>query len=233
MRANDFFAKLCRQNTGSHICDSGMAYGYHYEKPLPKIPVSLSVYKNEISATISTPHFLSDAYRYLRSETQKFIRFAKTQDHGWLGCLDAYAEKLGLKIETINTYNEDNDLDQTLQISFLYSNDISDPELIFIQSHNGCDVRGGYTQPVCVEPIGDIVWSFVASFYISDGVDQNGEPLTDDQKLALGEEWYSGYHSWPTGKLNADIERVIEHDQTSAKIKLKTGETVIVHPTLY
>jgi hypothetical protein len=45
---------------------------------------------------------------------------------------------------TINTYNDECSLSQTLQ--FIYA-EVDGEEFVLLQVHGGCDVRGGYTAP--------------------------------------------------------------------------------------
>jgi len=55
----DWWGAFCRQNTGRSFLDSGGAYGYKYEQPVPKSPLSLEVANGAPSYwSISTPHFL-------------------------------------------------------------------------------------------------------------------------------------------------------------------------------
>ena len=52
-------------------------------------------------------------------------------------------ERFGQEAECINSYNGDCDLSQTIQ--FVHVGDIYDNDMIALSIHNGCDVRGGYT----------------------------------------------------------------------------------------
>ena len=73
---------------------------------------------------------------------------------GWLSKLEdedgnpLYGESAGIygngEPFSINTYNEENLLDQTLQYMY-FSNEKG--EFIILQVHGGADVRGGYTKP--------------------------------------------------------------------------------------
>jgi hypothetical protein len=53
---------------------------------------------------------------------------------------------------TFNTYNWDSDLSQVLQGSWI---DIGGQQYLLLQIHNGCDVRGGYTDAKLFVPVDD------------------------------------------------------------------------------
>ncbi|MFA5758528.1 MAG: hypothetical protein WC942_04040 [Clostridia bacterium] len=66
----------------------------------------------------------------------------------WLANTEEYGEPSGIYGEgdplCVNTYNEQNSLDQTLQFVYFTNNAGS---FIILQVHGGADVRGGYTTP--------------------------------------------------------------------------------------
>ena len=56
---------------------------------------------------------------------------------------DYMSMRHGKEARTINTYNGECDLSQTIQ--FVYVGDTYDCDVIALSIHNGADVRGGYT----------------------------------------------------------------------------------------
>jgi len=61
-----WWVKLCRQNTGTHFLDSGMAYGYRYNspyKPEEADPITIQFWDaKEAAAYINLPHFLTELF---------------------------------------------------------------------------------------------------------------------------------------------------------------------------
>ncbi len=240
----DYFAKAFRHNTGRALCDSGDAYGRHYDKPMPKASdptVTLDIWRNEVSATISTPHFLS---AWLEVDVGLQDRFtAWAAEHPDLSWFEAGAEfcESELHLEQLargNPYNNENDLSQVFVYEVWAAKENSrdwfyrHDALVLIYAHTGCDVRGGYAYPLlCRGRAHDYIMPMCCSagFYVAEGR-RDGEALASDEAQALDEVWQTGYSSCPSYRLNQDIERVFHHtwDKTNdtVVVKLKTGELV-------
>lgn len=151
-------------STGSALCDSGDAYGRHWEKNKKK---SIEDFENEpavtvdewnrenwedssdIALTVSLYHHLNEslelddtcnAFNELPCEDWDSDVYGTSQNQiEWL------TEK-GFKIgDSWNSYNGESNLSQVVQgTNVTNENDISN-EYILLQIHQGCDVRGGYT----------------------------------------------------------------------------------------
>ena len=101
---------------------------------------------------------------------------------------------------TVNTYNEENLLDQTLQFVYFI---IDRQDYVVLQVHGGCDVRGGYTDPQVFECNGN---SELAIFdYARAGLGCDGESQLDDSqcflpgvKGVIDKADAEQYHSWYT-----------------------------------
>jgi len=149
--------EMARENTESHFLDSGLIYGYQYERPIPEHPITISIdeYIEEdgevsysIDATISTIHFLSsvldDEIPDLDKQFQAFLD-ADTQGTFWLALMEDFVDSLQPDdVIADNTYNYDTHLDQDFQfIMFAYDSEW----YVALSTHNGCDIRGGYSRP--------------------------------------------------------------------------------------
>lgn len=153
--AHDKIFEMVRENTGSHMLDSGGAYGYIYNSPISKDGL---IWDDWMGYSISLPHFL-DAFLSFNENTDKFNEILdnhiKTVDnnsyfedaHDIVGVIKVLAEKEGVDFRAhsvYNTCNYENDLDQVYQAQhFRYDGET----YIIFMSHNGCDVRGGYSRP--------------------------------------------------------------------------------------
>jgi hypothetical protein len=154
---------MFKENTGTHLLDSGGAYGRNWERnqgrDLNKIPeaigeFSISSGKLEVSVTIDAYHWLLERLWYDADMQRKFKRFcdrAKNRDSRYLELMEEFPnfmKERGHRVSnvyTVNTYNGECALSQTLQFTTF---DLDSVEYVLLQVHGGCDVRGGYTAPV-------------------------------------------------------------------------------------
>jgi len=88
----------------------------------------------------------------LQKAFDKFSELPENERVGYLALMEDFAEKIapqhGFKFNgTSNTYNYENLLSQVLQYTWLTKDDDEYDTYIMLQTHNGCDVRGGYTAP--------------------------------------------------------------------------------------
>jgi hypothetical protein len=154
---HDRIWNMARKNTGSHFLDSGRAYGYIYDTPIAE--EGLYRRPGDIRYLISTPHWLEnilaitdDSERY-NEMLQKII--AEGDNDSYLDDVDELITNLrneGHRVEAVwkdNTYNHDNDFNQEFQFTIFKVD--RDKNMIAVQTHNGCDVRGGYPGPQVFE----------------------------------------------------------------------------------
>jgi len=153
--------KMFTENTGKHLCDSGGAYGRHWEKNqgvnFENTPFGSTEFwarNNELDLCItkSSYHFLNENLEYDEEMGQKLKDFIETYDENasWHEVSQAFAEEMHddsgdfNEPNIVNTYNHESLLDQVLEYRvFHYEND----DYVVLQIHQGCDVRGGYTKP--------------------------------------------------------------------------------------
>lgn len=169
----DVVAAMLRENTGRHMLDSGGAYGRNWERnqlrnfaaePEASLHVHTGKYPT-IDVTLSVYHFMVNRLRFAADWQARFDTFAEQpdqKDESWLAVMDAFVESLteaghdvgsgiGGEPLTVNTYNHESLLSQTLQYVYLTVDDV---QLAIVQVHGGCDVRGGYTAPKLFRAVG-------------------------------------------------------------------------------
>ena len=163
----EHFARLCRTNTGSHFLDSGGAYGYHYQKPLPKendnpVTLRLGYSREEVECSLSLAHVLyafcknTPEIESLQAEFEAFAKLPENEEESWLANIEEFLEshECVSEVHTFNSYNGDSDLDQVLQGIFFTLHVCGEKHgraCIAVQPHCGCDVRGGYPKPELYE----------------------------------------------------------------------------------
>jgi len=172
----DKLAEMLQENTGRSILDSGgeqqpdgsfrYGYGRHWERnqgvdleaqPEGQLEFWLRGEEADILATVNVYHFLKDRLEYNEELDDRYREFAEHEGvELWLPSAEAFVESLdgagGIYGEgdpvTVNTYNGEDLLSQTIQ--YVYWCD-DDGAHVLLQIHGGCDVRGGYTDPVAFD----------------------------------------------------------------------------------
>ena len=168
----EFWQTLVRQNTGSHMLDSGKFYGYQYERDNVTNPINV----DEDSAYMSLAHWLDgmfvpnakwqnridnmvdeDGYscKYSMDDVFTWIKSAQTGKNKKLR--KKYADWKHTAPDY--TYGGESDLDQEVIVSYLYNTD-TDEIVALVQSHNGCDARGGFSSVVACEVRDDIIGEY-------------------------------------------------------------------------
>ena len=147
---------MLQQNTGEALCDSGGVYGRHWErnakrtqKDFENEPVVSG--NKEDGETISVYHYLTeeaglslddlcDEYNNLKCDAfDSDIYGVSKKQKKWL-------DKKGFKVvNDFNSYNDECYLSQVIQGTYITDRDNDDANYVLLQIHQGCDVRGGYT----------------------------------------------------------------------------------------
>lgn len=165
-----------KENTGTHFLDSGGACGRRYQAlegkdldELPRMNVKVESYGSEPELIVSKSayHFLKEHLVYALEMDRMFLSFCEQdktfvvgeksfnpKKKAWYECIPfwlAYIRdqlEVDVIIKNTNTYNYENALDCVLQFSvFEITEGKHEGEYIILQTHNGCDVRGGYSTP--------------------------------------------------------------------------------------
>jgi hypothetical protein len=155
-------AEMLTENTGAHILDSGGIYGRHWEenrrigdfRKLP--PTRVTVWDDGmVEICVNIFHYLTafldidEFSEKLQREFDEFEKKPEYRDYSWLEVMEEFAdyvcEKYGFEAYgPWNSYNWENLLSQVIQGITLKG---EDSNYVILQIHNGCDVRGGYTEP--------------------------------------------------------------------------------------
>ncbi|MEM2941407.1 MAG: hypothetical protein QW304_07665 [Thermoproteota archaeon] len=155
-------AEMLTENTGTHILDSGEAYGRHWQqnrlvKDFRKTPtVFVTVWDDrEIDLSINIFHYLTTALerdekaKQIEKELHEFADRPEYRDWSWIQIMEEFAEqsrKQGCYVRSWNSYNWENLVSQVTQGVIMIDEETGETYVI-LQIHNGCDVRGGYTKP--------------------------------------------------------------------------------------
>jgi len=200
---NTIFSMLT-ENTGSHMLDSGGAYGRHWEKNKKKtladfikepsvIPYNITDEKksNEVCYTISVFHYLTNGQIKLDNTCKAFNKLPCEdwdggETYGISKKQSEWLKKRGFEFKnSFNTYNGESSLSQVLQGTYLKK---ENDTWVLLQIHNGCDVRGGYTDaklfylPEDFLPGEDVIGTIDGKEVenLHDGInltDENGNPV--------------------------------------------------------
>lgn len=147
-------SNMLKENTGRHMLDSGSIYGYGYEarKDVDYLNTP-DHYIKDGSYFKSTFHHLMDNLTVDTEENERFMRFAElpvNEDVEWSLVLKAYCQMMHYTATcSNNTYNSGHFLDVDFNWHAIEDKEnYNDRELVVIRTHNGCDLRGGYSTPV-------------------------------------------------------------------------------------
>lgn len=145
----EMMTEVCDKN----LFDSGGAYGYAYERRAncdkePEFKVTYELLDNGklyIEVTKSMYWHLVNTCQYRHDLTTMLDAYAELKNERYgtdLG--EDFFTSFGLKAESDNTCNIETLLDGTFLFTQAYSSD-GPLGLFVISTHNGCDVRSGYS----------------------------------------------------------------------------------------
>ena len=150
--------KMLAEGTGLHMLDSGGGEGRHWQKnqkrttqdfmndPEVDFDSEGATNSHEVAYTISVFHYLSSTLELdelCDSFNKKRVGDWDGDTHGVSASGQKWLEKMSLELgDTFNTYNGESSLSQVLQ-GTICERDCK--TYVLLQIHNGCDVRGGYT----------------------------------------------------------------------------------------
>lgn len=223
-------AAMLKENTGRHFLDSGGENGRAWQRNQERNfadeePATLDGSYGEISVTVNLYHWLVDRLEYCEDLTEKFEEWANASEDRkempWLALMEEWAdeemEATGLygsdKPFTVNTYNHESLLSQTIQFTyFTLDTDNHSGAFVLLQIHGGADVRGGYTAPKIFQV-----------------TDYDGTSILDDQRATIycntceGDDggpcghWDTddGYHWYEEGSVGRGYTELGEYETTS------------------
>jgi hypothetical protein len=259
MRKKMTFAELSRQNTGIAMMDSGGATGRHWQRPLPQNDPYFELNKferqngevtYEVSTYIPLHTFLEAHLEIDHAMTAKLRKLEAKAGESFsvMSAAEALAENLGWKVaqDGDNSYNYDNDLTQDFQYSVITTQDAglewyyadTENSIILIETHNGADVRGGYSDVVACRSTGTEagLFDFTCGVRILEGTNPDGSEMTEDQMRKLDDKWEVGYSSAPSYHFGEQVEKIVgrfkKYSHTDkVKVRLKSGHVVTVYPS--
>jgi hypothetical protein len=209
--------EMLTENTGRHMLDSGGAYGRHWERNQGRDfdaeqPTTLHWSKWGPEVTHSVYHWLLERVEYNEELDNRFLDYAtsdENEDDSWFQNMRGFVDDALKPFEdidnifTVNTYNGEDLLSQTLQ--YVYWEDF-DGAHVLLQIHGGCDVRGGYTRPRAFDLPEEYALFDNARF---------GLYCTNEDCEA---SWYSddGYHLYPNDN-EPEFETVLNEDEDDAQ----------------
>lgn len=145
----EMMTEVCDKN----LFDSGGAYGYAYERRAdcdkePEYKIHYELLDNGklcIEVTKSMYWHLVNTCQYRHDLTVMLDAYADLKDERYgtdLG--EDFFASFGIEAKSDNTYNFETLLDGTFLFTHAYNRDES-TDLFVISTHNGCDVRSGYS----------------------------------------------------------------------------------------
>lgn len=151
----DVLAAMFTENTGRHMLDSGGAYGRNFERNAGRVTDDFMAephgyYREYTGPTLSTFHFLHDRLDFDAELQAEFDAYCEADDIWGLPAAEAWVgEHFDWASITVNTYNHESALDQVIQFVQVSTEgeDACFGDVVILQVHGGCDVRGGYTDP--------------------------------------------------------------------------------------
>ena len=162
--------EMLTESTGEHMLDSGGAYGRHWQRNQAEFGNSLDSLWRTSPLTIDADNAETSAdvivsvsvFHYLR---QVLELDDVCQEFNELECKEWDGDTYGISKEQQrwledqgfsfgnewNTYNGESWLTQTLQGTNLKKDGCGEGDYMLLQIHQGCDVRGGYTNAKLVK----------------------------------------------------------------------------------
>lgn len=230
------WSQVVRQNTGTHCMDSGGESGRHWQQPLPTKPISLEFHERdnkiiEVSGVISLSHFL-DATTEIDQDLTEWLR--KESGESLSEYAELLADHLGVGVNVLsiadNTYNHENDLSQDFQWVIVGDSenwiDDIDSCWAIVSTHNGADIRGGYSDPVVCKMVdveGINFFNLCVSVQLKGIGDFEGCDLEEaNEKLEIG------YSDCPLEQLRKMVSsyKSVDTEKGEFVAELVTGETV-------
>ena len=236
--------------TGISILDSGGAYGRNWERNKDKT-VQDFIDEPEVTAnnwypTLSSFHYCDHWLEFAEELDTEFFEWVEANDDNdspWLVLMEEFADKKHYsswqEVQSINTYNSDNILSQTLQY-VEFTNEEDDERYVLLQIHGGCDVRGGYTKPRIFRCLDEGFGYDVDSYSQGTSDDRKGESVTIDFRhgeyyWVEGDETIGGYYTKNDHEMSkwVDIDS-LEWDEENEWFICPDGDGHIVfYPNLY
>lgn len=173
----EMMTEVCDKN----LFDSGGAYGYAYERRAncdkePEFKIHYELLDNGklcIEGTKSMYWHLVNTCQYRHDLTVMLDAYADLKDERYGAYLgEDFFASFGIEAESDNTCNTETMLDGTFLFTQAYIND--EPTGLFvISTHNGCDVRSGYSSAKVFEsPDAEVLYGLDSASLMCHGCDR-------------------------------------------------------------
>jgi len=195
--------EMITEDTGKHFMDSGGDNGRHWQRNKTK---SIEDFENEklLSFDIDNDttfdkvvdniwdHFSSSTYKHLteyleydESITNELNQYLKENDlYNNLAGVDEFIEMRegNNKVAWELTFNHENIFTQDFQFAWSDNGDIYNVEYIILATHNGADVRGGYSDYKVFKITDEMFWFWDLLDSIKYDIDQGEYKTLEDLK---------------------------------------------------
>ena len=150
-KTDEVLQMMMMEDTGINLCDSGGEFNRHWQRNgdgefVNKPPA----YIEYDTVTLSLYHYLLDRLEYSPFQMAQY-RYMFPEQMTGLAEMREWVEASGFDStgEVINTYNFETLLDQNVQYIEYTINDggYGVDTYVILQTHNGADARGGYSEP--------------------------------------------------------------------------------------
>lgn len=164
MNTREKLQEMMKENTGRHMLDSGGYGGRKWEKlagvDLDATPEAWV--EKDWGYSKSMYHYLVGKLVLDKELTASFDEWDKdNEDYYWKSAL-LWVDEIHATIkEEVNSYNFETTIDGVFQAMWLELVD-GDEDVIVLQTHNGADVRGGYSKPAVFRFRDDDWWAFLS-----------------------------------------------------------------------
>ena len=224
--------EMFTESTGRALMDSGDAYGRNWERNQSAVAehgaevftsrpdVRFHTWNDKFDyVSINTFNWLLSTVEYAPDVQQHFDEFVENSDNShWLSDMEEFLESNFDFIETrvVNTYNYDNNLDETLQ--WVEWSDGFE-RFVLLQYHGGADIRGGYTKPRAFRVLDtDYFGDDAAEIWCDnhgmetdlEGVDRPVCGLQGTLYSGSGIEWYSTRYE---SDVDVDVDELVAVDE--------------------
>lgn len=173
----EMMTEVCDKN----LFDSGGTYGYAYERRAncdkePEFKIHYELLDNGklcIEVTKSMYWHLVNTYQYRHDLTVMLDAYADLKDERYGAYLgEDFFTSFGLNASSDNTCNIETLLDGTFLFTQAYTSDES-TGLFVISTHNGCDVRSGYSSAKVFEsPDAEVLYGLDSASLMCHGCDR-------------------------------------------------------------
>ena len=199
--------EMLTENTGSHMLDSGGAYGRQWQRnsklkladfkkrPQDTLEICRKYGSDEFSPTVDVFHKLTSTLD-LDDRCHEFNRMVvpdweSEEFYGVSADGEAWLkERFNVEDaeESFNTYNWSSNLSQVLQGRFIKCRE-TDESYLILQVHGGCDVRGGYTDAKLFKVDDDETHRVLSDDCMFPHIDWMGEWINHEGQPAQDEDF--------------------------------------------